>query len=737
MLDQMISSQLFNSNRWATFLESTASGLQLNLKLFIPGIDEITDTRSHLEIPKVCPACNESFPEINCGDLDLTSMNVSSEGLVVNTGTVLFPLRDGLMMIVRECSCRSAGPWPLIERGRVARKLITCFQATLVEGINSGQTAIEFSAFRQVNQIIASMFHGDSEAIRRALDLIVSAIVIMLDADSSWLQYQEQGEPIRIVKGNPEQAYVDSVAADTASQPPGVYMVPVVNQSFQGRLGVFLPAGHPRVLPLLSLMAEQCLIVLEINHLFRLVQVQTARILNAIDYAVLMADVNGRIIYINKTAGNLFGENCWDWLNSDAEGIQAPWSRYLKEKPLQLIQHHKELFRYRDLDYYLDWQLLPLIEVSHSGDGDKIAGWLVLANDKTGYYHSQEVGRQAEGFSNITSIIGPLAHQLHNPLAAAKGLLQLAHRQKEPEKRTGYIEMSLQEIDRMSLLVKEFFQLNRAANLNFELIDLQTLIRESTSLFERETFGTHVKVILELEPVPLIRADSNQITQVVLNLFRNALEAMTGRQGEIHIQLKGALEWVELSVRDNGPGLSGEVLKYLFQPFFSTKVHGIGLGLASVKAIVDNHKGRIAAANLTDDGAMFTILFPVHSAAENMLQDADVLLAIQKDAIRYPTEQVLQAMGFSFFSIKPSELQPDQISKHQLKILLTDQRLSSEEQARLEQLQPGIHGFFIGEPSEFITGRRWKAMPLPLDYGKLIEEIGLFTRARALPGKLR
>lgn len=217
------------------------------------------------------------------------------------------------------------------------------------------------------------------------------------------------------------------------------------------------------------------------------------------------------------------------------------------------------------MEYYLDWQLLSLKE------GNQVVGWLILANDRADYYRWQEIGHQAENFSTITAIIGPLAHELRNPLAAAKGLLQLSYRRKEPEKSAAYIELVLQEIDRMSVLVNEFLKLGRSANTQFEPVNFAELIQELSPLFDGEIFGTGIELILDLEPVPSIMADSNQLTQILLNLTRNAVEAFNDRQGYIKIILRSSEESVVLKIQDNGPGFNSEVLKNLFQPFVTTK----------------------------------------------------------------------------------------------------------------------------------------------------------------------
>ena len=133
------------------------------------------------------------------------------------------------------------------------------------------------------------------------------------------------------------------------------------------------------------------------------------------------------------------------------------------------------------------------------------------------------------------------------------------------------------------------------------------------------------------DTVPLARADAEQLRQVLLNLIRNAAQAMSGR-GAVQLATRGreerpagasakdATHWVEISVRDQGPGIAPQVLKNLFVPFFTTKERGTGLGLAISQRVVADMGGRIEVATRPGAGATFTVLLPV--SPEPLLRDS-------------------------------------------------------------------------------------------------------------------
>ena len=151
-----------------------------------------------------------------------------------------------------------------------------------------------------------------------------------------------------------------------------------------------------------------------------------------------------------------------------------------------------------------------------------------MVDDRSDYYRWQSAARRAERFASTSMMVGTLAHELRNPLSAAKGLLQLMIRKRNPEQTKGYVDLVLREIDRVTRLLNEFLLLGKPASISTEPLDLVTFIEELLLLLEGEADGTDIQVLFKAEKVAPVRADAGQITQVILNLVRNAVQVSNG-----------------------------------------------------------------------------------------------------------------------------------------------------------------------------------------------------------------
>jgi signal transduction histidine kinase len=728
--------QLLESQRWQNFLESTAIGLQLNLTI-------MTKAGFNLQVPQVCPTCHAEFKKVNRRDREkiFSSRNDNLKGVqfprdacfpretqfprgtefIDSHGNIsyLISLANEIWLVVRGCPCiREKGLPSLEQRAVIAQKLLNSFLVTLSEEIIGSQLNVELSALRQMNRIILSLFRDENSSTEPVFDLILSALVIMLDAEASWLEYHDGNQTRLFVKGNREiideylQSHMENVDA----------LVTEVNcGQIRGRLGVFLSGDPVRAAKLLPMMAQECTIVFEIENLFRALQAKVSRILEAVRSAILLMDNQCNLVYLNHAAEELLAKPATFLVGTPVTQLNAPWNPYLKSKPTEPISRFKVNLERAGVFRLIDWQLLPIREQSSYG------GWLIIADDRTEFYHWQEFGWQAENNSLIASVIGPLAHELRNPLAATKGLLQLVCRKKESEKTTSYLELILQEIDRMSLLVNEFLQLGRSTHAKFENMDLIVLLQELMPILKSEAFHNEIKIIQELEPVQPIIADRNQIIQVILNLVRNAIEAIgTREKGVIRIKLCQNEEWVILEVQDNGSGLKPEVMSKLYRPFFTTKDRGTGLGLAVTKNIITNHGGRILATNMPGEGALFRIKLPIRDQKQVNAHMVDVIITVSDEMICYPLEQVLQAAGFTTVIVNPlTEVLNKSKAPYDPAVIVLDATIEPADFDKLQKIWPKTKKVMVGEPLYITETPEITFLATPLNYAQFIEEIRL------------
>ncbi len=170
-----------------------------------------------------------------------------------------------------------------------------------------------------------------------------------------------------------------------------------------------------------------------------------------------------------------------------------------------------------------------------------------------------------------------------------------------------------QEGQRASEVIRRLREYLRKHPVERRRLDVNDIVRDTLPLVRREMADHGVELDLDLHPSPpLIAADFIQIQQVIVNLIKNACEALENSSGDRRLELRTRVEssQVELEVRDNGPGIPPEIAARLFEPYTSSKVDGMGLGLTICRTIVESHGGSIRVASELARGAAFRLSLP-------------------------------------------------------------------------------------------------------------------------------
>ncbi|HVY46536.1 MAG TPA: ATP-binding protein, partial [Minicystis sp.] len=220
-----------------------------------------------------------------------------------------------------------------------------------------------------------------------------------------------------------------------------------------------------------------------------------------------------------------------------------------------------------------------------------------------------------------------LAHEIRNPLGAIKGAAQLladpvpGAREDDAASRE-FLEIILEEVDRLDRVVGSVLDLARPNPSNVVPTDMNAVVRRTLQVLSSEPGSDELTIDAVLDPeLPRVAIDPEQLRQVIMNLLRNASQAMKGR-GRVAVSTRlrfgrgtrsggGSDEpFVELNVTDNGPGISQKVLANLFMPFFTTKEKGTGLGLAISQRIVQGAGGRIDVRSYEGKGSTFSVVLP-------------------------------------------------------------------------------------------------------------------------------
>ncbi|MGE5642177.1 MAG: response regulator [Byssovorax cruenta] len=239
-----------------------------------------------------------------------------------------------------------------------------------------------------------------------------------------------------------------------------------------------------------------------------------------------------------------------------------------------------------------------------------------LYEDLRSYVRQVEESQQAllrvEKMAAAGRLTASIAHEVNNPLQSVQNCLHLAgHENVSPEKRKEYFELAKKELDRLMKTMQRMLDFYRPGAAKVEQVDLLELLQHVLSLTSQQLGQKHIEVKTDLPAaLPVIYAVSSQIQQIFFNLILNSLDAMPGG-GELNIRARAVKNGVEMIFEDNGPGIPQERRENIFEPFFSTKEGGTGLGLTVSYNIVTAHGGTLDLIPGRGPGACFRLFLPM------------------------------------------------------------------------------------------------------------------------------
>lgn len=218
----------------------------------------------------------------------------------------------------------------------------------------------------------------------------------------------------------------------------------------------------------------------------------------------------------------------------------------------------------------------------------------------------------------LSRLLARLAHEIRNPLSSLDIHVQLLEEDvasSAPEIRersAGRFQIIRGELERLDNLVKQFLSLAGRSSINVQPVDVGRVAAHVCALLRPEAAARGIEIVFSPgEALPMLQADPVQLTQALVNLVLNAVQAV-GRNGRVEVEAAhdAAAARMVITVRDSGPGISAGNLTQIFEPFFTTKEDGSGLGLWIVQQIALAHAGAVAAANAPGGGAVFTLVLP-------------------------------------------------------------------------------------------------------------------------------
>ena len=225
---------------------------------------------------------------------------------------------------------------------------------------------------------------------------------------------------------------------------------------------------------------------------------------------------------------------------------------------------------------------------------------------------SQQALLQAEKMATAGRLSVSIAHEVNNPLQAVQNCLHLAGREDlSEEQRSEYFELAKTELERLMTTVQTMLNLYRPGAVSPDKVDFGKMLRYVLNLMAKQLEKQHIQVQLDVpESLPKVIAVDSQIQQVLINLILNSFDAMPDG-GKLQVNARAAQNGVEILIKDNGPGIAEDLVPQIFEPFYSTKDGGTGLGLTVSYNIITAHGGILELASNTGPGACFRIYLPI------------------------------------------------------------------------------------------------------------------------------
>jgi PAS domain S-box-containing protein len=257
---------------------------------------------------------------------------------------------------------------------------------------------------------------------------------------------------------------------------------------------------------------------------------------------------------------------------------------------------------------------------NHLSIRGEMIGKIVIFRDLTNLNKIQEEILRMDRLVSLGKLASGIAHELRNPLAGIKTTAQaLGEELSRDDPRREYLSRITKEIDRLNELLKTFFSFAKPQKLNLVHCEIKAIINEIIPFLIKEIAEKGIRFVESYHPkLSKIKVDKNQMYQVFLNLFLNAIQAMPNG-GELKIEVNPVISssldgpkknFIQIVVSDTGTGIPTNIVQKIFDPFFTTKPRGIGLGLSITYQIIKKHGGTIKVESKLEKGTSFVINLP-------------------------------------------------------------------------------------------------------------------------------
>ncbi len=365
------------------------------------------------------------------------------------------------------------------------------------------------------------------------------------------------------------------------------------------------------------------------NYLLRLAQEKglIETVFNAIQEGIIVTDAKGRITYVNDAACELFGfeaeQSIGKRLDERVRGLD--WDSLSGSEGA--LSRDMEIFY--PANKFINFYIVPLM-IERRSDGDMAhaepVGHAMILRDITESRRTAEKTIESERFNALTLLAAGVAHEIGNPLNSLHIHLQLMQRKVREldgevrDELQESIDIARSEINRLDSIVTQFLKAIRPSKPQLHPENVNAIVEEAVRFFAPEIQDRDIVVEQELHSgLPSLELDRDQIKQAFYNVIKNSFEAMK-RRGIMRIRTDMDASHVLVSFTDTGGGMSAESLSRVFDPYYTTKTSGSGLGLLIVRRIIREHGGELAIESNEGKGLTLTIRLPYLDKRVRMLE---------------------------------------------------------------------------------------------------------------------
>ena len=375
------------------------------------------------------------------------------------------------------------------------------------------------------------------------------------------------------------------------------------------------------------------------NYFLRLAQEKgfLETVFNSIQEGIIVTDSNGRITYLNDAACQLFvleaNDSIGKRLDERVRGLD--WKSLSQSE----VAVSRDIEIFYPANRFINFYIVPLIierePASDKKDADQIGisghqvGHAIILRDITESRRTERQTIESERFNALTLLAAGVAHEIGNPLNSLNIHLQLIERearQLDGAKRAELqesVEVARAEVNRLDSIITQFLRAIRPTRPQLKPENINSIVEEAVRFLAPEIKDRDIVVEQQLRSdLPLLELDRDQMKQAFYNVIKNSFEAMKSR-GILRIRTDMDDSHVVVRFTDSGGGMSPENLSRVFEPYFTTKTSGTGLGLLIVRRIVREHGGELSIESSAGKSLTVTIRLPHVDRRVRMLEAGD------------------------------------------------------------------------------------------------------------------